>query len=57
MAQKYGRFEWTCPVCKKHFEKNTPQGLGLAKENHMRVHYPTSHYHTLEDEKAGENPS
>jgi hypothetical protein len=34
------KYEWTCPYhnCRKHFEKGTPQGLGMAKENHMRMH-------------------
>lgn len=36
--QRYGRYSWTCPHCKKLFEKDTPQGLGLAKENHLRTH-------------------
>ena len=38
MTQVYGHFGWTCRRCGKHFEKNTPQGLGLAKENHRRSH-------------------
>jgi hypothetical protein len=38
MTQKYGRYEWTCPLCHKVFTKDTPQGLGLAKENHQRGH-------------------
>lgn len=28
----------TCPVCGKDLVKDTPQGLGIAKENHTRVH-------------------
>ena len=38
MTQRYGTFRWTCPTCGKEFVKDTPQGLGLAKENHMRTH-------------------
>lgn len=36
MTQKYGRYEWTCPRCKKHFEHNTPQGSAMAVANHRR---------------------
>ncbi len=38
MSQKRGIFRWLCPVCGKEIVKDTPQGLGIAKENHMRVH-------------------
>lgn len=38
MAQKYGRFSWQCRHCNKVITKDTPQGLGLAKSNHMRGH-------------------
>jgi len=41
--QRYGRYSWTCPHCKKLFEKDTPQGLGLAKENHLRKHRAPLH--------------
>lgn len=29
---------WTCPHCGKTIEKITPQGLGIAKSNHLRKH-------------------
>jgi len=29
---------WRCPNCDKGFYKTTPQGLGMARENHMRKH-------------------
>lgn len=29
---------WSCPACGKEFFKDTPQGLGLARENHFRKH-------------------
>lgn len=38
MVQKYGRFSWQCRHCHKVITKDTPQGLGLAKSNHMRGH-------------------
>jgi len=31
-------YRWTCSTCGKTFQKNTPQGLGMARENHMRKH-------------------
>jgi len=33
-----GKYRWTCPICKKSFGKDTPQGLGITKSNHMRKH-------------------
>jgi len=30
-------YEWTC-WCGKTFVKNTPQGLGMARSNHLRSH-------------------
>lgn len=39
MTQRYGTFRWACPTCGKEFVKDTPQGLGLAKENHWRIHF------------------
>lgn len=38
MPVKWGKFAWDCPVCSMHFEKDTKQGLGMAKENHLRKH-------------------
>jgi len=35
---KYGRFQWTCPLCGYFVVKDTKQGLGVAKENHLRKH-------------------
>ena len=48
MTQKYGRFAWRCPHCYKDFVKDTPQGLGLAKENHLRMHRAPLKPHTVE---------
>lgn len=32
----YGIYEWTCSKCGRHFQKNTEQGLAVAKSNHRR---------------------
>lgn len=29
---------WKCPYCDYVVRKATPQGLGMAKENHLRKH-------------------
>lgn len=47
--QKYGIFHWECKHCGRVFNKDTPQGLAMAKENHMRVHRPKIHPHPYED--------
>ena len=36
----HGNYIWKCPYCDFITIKNTPQGRGLAKSNHMRVHNP-----------------
>lgn len=38
MTQIRGTFRWTCPHCSKPFVRDTPQGLGLTKSNHLRKH-------------------
>ena len=32
------KYYWKCHYCQKNFVKNTPQGLGLARSNHLRKH-------------------
>lgn len=61
MAQKYGRFSWACPHCLYTVTKDTPQGLGLAKSNHLRLHSPPPHpiwvdrdYEQFPEELCGE---
>jgi hypothetical protein len=38
MTRKFGRYFWACPICSFRTEKNTPQGMELAKSNHLRKH-------------------
>lgn len=38
MTQKYGNYSWICPYCNQLIKKDTPQGLGIAKSNHLRKH-------------------
>jgi len=35
---KYGKFKWKCPYCEYHVTKDTKQGCGLARSNHLRKH-------------------
>ena len=35
-------YRWTCSICNKTFTKGTPQGLGMARQNHMRKHLKRS---------------
>jgi len=33
-----GLYYWKCGRCYKRFKKTTPQGIGMARANHLRKH-------------------
>lgn len=35
---EYLPYVWDCPFCGTIIRKDTPQGLGMAKNNHLRKH-------------------